>query len=66
VAAKPSAVLPAVLTVREAAAFLKVSTAIIYRLCETGQLEHYRIESAIRIPGEAIDRFLTNARKVPT
>jgi excisionase family DNA binding protein len=37
------------LTVREAAALLKVSSATIYRLCHSGALAHVRVSNAIRI-----------------
>ena len=41
------------LTVREVARRLRVSTAIVYRLCEIGELAHVRVSSAIRIaPGD--------------
>ena len=52
-------------SVREAAAFLGVSTALVYRLCETGKLGHFRIESVIRIPLDALEQFLISTRRAP-
>ncbi|HVP66369.1 MAG TPA: helix-turn-helix domain-containing protein [Anaeromyxobacteraceae bacterium] len=41
------------LTVREVAARLQVSTATVYRLCGEGKLPHVRVSNSIRIsPGE--------------
>jgi excisionase family DNA binding protein len=37
------------LTVREAATLLRVSTATIYRLCERGDLRHMRVSNSIRV-----------------
>jgi len=43
------------LTVREVAAFLSVSTRTVYVLCDEGKLAHVRIANAIRIePGELL------------
>jgi excisionase family DNA binding protein len=39
----------ALLSVRQIAQFLGVSTAIVYRLCERGDLAHLRVNHAIRI-----------------
>jgi excisionase family DNA binding protein len=47
------------LTVKEAAEQLKVSTATVYALCASGQLAHLRISThAIRIAGEDLGRFV--------
>jgi len=37
------------LTVREVAAFLRVSTRTVYTLCDEGRLAHVRIANAIRV-----------------
>ena len=37
------------LTVREVAARLRVSTATVYDLCESGGLTHVRVSNAIRV-----------------
>ena len=42
------------LSVKEAAGRLSVSTATIYKLCERGLLRHVRVCSAIRIPESAL------------
>jgi excisionase family DNA binding protein len=43
----------ALLSVRQAAQLLGVSTAIVYRLCERSDLAHLRISHTIRIrPGD--------------
>jgi excisionase family DNA binding protein len=46
------------LTVREAARLLRVSTATIYKLCTNGHLAHIRVSNAIRIPRSALTRVL--------
>jgi excisionase family DNA binding protein len=38
------------LTVREAARVLRVSTATVYKLCALGELAHVRVLNVIRIP----------------
>jgi excisionase family DNA binding protein len=38
------------LTVREAARLLRVSTATVYKLCARGELAHVRVLNVIRIP----------------
>jgi excisionase family DNA binding protein len=45
------------LTVREAAALLKVSTATIYKLCRIGTLPFTRVLHAIRIPVAGLRAF---------
>jgi len=46
------------LTVKEAAARLRVSAATVYALCARGVLEHVRISTyAIRIAEEHLSRF---------
>jgi excisionase family DNA binding protein len=51
-----SVVAPAgpLLTVREAARVLRVSTATVYKLCARGELGHIRVLNSIRIPSEAM------------
>ncbi len=46
------------LTVREAARLLAVSTATIYKLCANGELAHVRVLNVIRIPSGAASTFL--------
>ena len=49
---------PELVTVREAARLLRVSTATIYKLCADGDLVHIRVSNAIRIPRLALTRVL--------
>jgi excisionase family DNA binding protein len=42
------------LTVREAARRLGVSTATVYKLCARGELAHVRVLNALRIPPAAL------------
>jgi len=37
------------LTVREVAVYLRVSTATVYELCARGELRHVRVLNAIRV-----------------
>jgi excisionase family DNA binding protein len=46
------------LTVREVAAFLRVSTRTVYTLCEHGRLAHVRVMNAIRIQSVALAAFV--------
>jgi len=50
------------LTVREAAARLRVSPVTIYRLCADGRLRHVRISNALRIAAEAVEDYLRPPR----
>jgi excisionase family DNA binding protein len=52
------------LTVREVARCLNVSTATVYALCGRGELAHVRISNAIRIvPAELRSFLLRNQRR---
>jgi excisionase family DNA binding protein len=42
------------LTVREAATVLRVSTATVYKLCARGELAHVRVLNVIRIPANGL------------
>lgn len=42
------------LTVREVAGLLKVSTATVYKLCARGELENVRLLNVIRVPARAL------------
>jgi len=46
------------LTIREVAARLAVSTATVYKLCERGDLVHARISNAIRVPPDALAAYI--------
>ncbi len=49
---------PALLTVREAAEHLRVSTATVYALCERSELRHVRVSNAIRVRVEDLEDFI--------
>jgi len=51
--------LETVLTVREVAARLRISTATVYSLCRRGELEHHRVSHAIRVFEREVARYLT-------
>ena len=46
------------LTVREVAERLRVCTATVYRLCESGRLWHLRVSNAVRVPEMALRAFM--------
>jgi len=46
------------LTVREVAAYLRVSTATVYELCARGKLRHVRVLNAIRVASCDVYAFL--------
>ena len=51
------------LTVKEAAAKLKTSTATVYELCASGRLPHLRISThSIRIASRDLVRFVRSCR----
>jgi len=45
------------LTVKEAAERLRVSTATVYGLCKDGKLAHVRVGNSIRIPEAELGRL---------
>ena len=51
------------LTVREVAAFLRVSTRTVYTLCDDGKLAHVRIANAIRVQLAAVLAFLSKSAR---
>jgi excisionase family DNA binding protein len=50
------------LTVKEVARWLSVSTKTVYALCARGKLQHLRVLNAIRVAPEDLHAFLTQAR----
>lgn len=50
------------LTAREVAAYLRVSTRTVYTLCEQGRLAHVRILNAIRVEPAALAAFVGKRR----
>jgi excisionase family DNA binding protein len=51
------------LTVREVASRLGLSTATVYTLCHQGELPHIRISNAIRIAPADVEAFLSRKRE---
>jgi excisionase family DNA binding protein len=51
------------LTVREVASRLGLSTATVYTLCHQGELPHFRISNAIRIAPADVEAFLSRKRE---
>jgi excisionase family DNA binding protein len=50
------------LTVRQVAERLQVSTKTVYQLCERGDLAHVRVSNAIRVAPANLDAFIAIAR----
>ncbi len=50
--------LPAVLTVEEAARFLRIGSTSMYELCRTNSIPHVRLGRLIRIPRAALLEWL--------
>ena len=51
------------LTVRQVAKLLGMCTATVYRMCEHGELPHFRIRNAIRVPLAGLKAYLAQAGK---
>jgi excisionase family DNA binding protein len=51
------------LTVREVASRLRLSMATVYRLCESGGLEHVRVSNAIRVAEADLREFVRRQRR---
>jgi excisionase family DNA binding protein len=49
------------LSVRRVAALLGICTATVYRMCEHGELAHFRVRNAIRIPVVALKAYLAES-----
>jgi excisionase family DNA binding protein len=50
-------------SVRQAAVLLGVCTATVYRMCEQGELSHFRVRNAIRVPVVALKEYLARAKR---
>ena len=55
----------ALLSVRQVSHFLDVSTAIVYRLCERGELAHSRVSHTIRVGLDDLAAYLERQRARP-
>jgi excisionase family DNA binding protein len=51
------------LTVKEAAATLRLSPNTVYRLTRSGVLESFRVGGSVRIPARALDPERSNANE---
>jgi excisionase family DNA binding protein len=51
------------LSVREIAARLGVSTATVYKLCDRGELPHVRVSNSIRIAPADLAEFIARMRR---
>lgn len=51
------------LTVKDAAAFLSISTSKTYELVETGMLAHHRIGGSIRVSEQQLSAFLEETKR---
>lgn len=50
------------LTVTQAAEILRVHPNTIRRLCNRGELPHFKLHSQIRIPKDAFDKMLEESK----
>ena len=53
------------LSVREVAAHLSVSTATVYKLARTGQLRHLRVANTVRVDPADLEAFIASGRPTP-
>jgi excisionase family DNA binding protein len=51
------------LSVRQVAKFLAVCPATVYRVCERGELPHFRVRNAIRVPLVGLKAYLLRERR---
>ncbi len=61
-----ASLLPAMLTVQEAATFLRIGINEAYLATRTGVIPAIRIGTTIRVPKDALLRRLTEAANVPS
>jgi excisionase family DNA binding protein len=52
------------LSVREVAEALGVSTPLVYRLCASGALAHVRVSNAIRVSRADLTEFIRQQREL--
>src|SRR5512137_1390950 len=51
------------LSVRQVAVLLGMCSATVYRMCERGELMHFRVRNSIRVPVVALKVYLARARR---
>jgi excisionase family DNA binding protein len=51
------------LSVHQVAVLPGMCSATVYRMCERGELMHFRMRNAIRVPLEAVTAYLARARR---
>jgi len=51
------------LSVRQVAALLGICSATVNRMCEHGELPHFRVRNAIRVPVATLKAYLARARR---
>lgn len=51
------------LTVKNVMAMLNISMSKMYHLIESGKMPHYRIDGAIRISDEQVNKFLEERKR---
>jgi excisionase family DNA binding protein len=51
------------LSVRQVAVLLGICTATVYRMCERGEMQHFRVRNAIRVPVATLKAYLATARR---
>jgi excisionase family DNA binding protein len=57
------AALEPLLSVRQVAKLLGVCAATVYRMCEQGELQHFRVRNSIRVPLLALKAYLAKAQR---
>ena len=59
--AAPAARFERLLSVREVAAYLSVSSATVYRVVNNGELKHIRVGNAVRVAPASLEAFIADA-----
>lgn len=55
-----------VYTVGEIADYYRVTPAAVYKWIKTGKLEAFQLGDAYRITADALERFVSHSRVIPT
>jgi len=50
------------LTAKEVAAVLRVCTATVYKLCDSGALPHVRVLNAVRVEAADLEKFMAGRK----